>query len=154
MTDSALKRRLREDLNVARKSRDRARTLLLTTLLSDVHNREIELGHDLSDEEAVEVIQRAVRRRHEAAEMMKSRPERAEQELWEARTLETYLPERLSDEEIRARIREVVAAGATSLGSVMGQIMPKLKGRADAKRVNEIAQEELRAAGRSSGGGS
>lgn len=143
MADSALKARLRQDLNAARKSRDRPRTLLLTTLLSDVRNREIELGHDLSDEEVVDVIQRAVKRRYEAADLMKSRPELAERERWEAETLEGYLPEAMSDEEVRALVRALIAEGADSLGALMKQIMPKVKGRADGARVNAIAREEV-----------
>lgn len=147
MADSALKRRLREDLNSARKSRDRSRTLLLTTLLSDIRNREIELRHELSDPEVVEVLQRAVRRRRESAELMKSRPELAERERWEAETLDTYVPEPLGDDEIRSLVCEAIAGGARSIGAVMRQLMPKVKGRADGKRVNAIAQEELQAAG-------
>lgn len=150
MADSALKERLRQDLNAARKSRDRARTLLLTTLLSDVHNREIELGHELSDDEVVAVLQRAVRRRREAAELMTSRPELAERETWEAEALEAYLPEALDEEAIRALVRSAVAGGAATIGAVMKEVMPKVKGRADGQRVNAIAREEL---GKAGGGG-
>lgn len=105
MPESALKARLRQDLNAARKSRDRPRTLLLTTLLSDVRDREIELGHELSDDEA-----------------------------------------------IRALVRAALAEGAGSIGAVMKAVLPQVKGRADGKRVNQIAQEELRKSGAGGGG--
>lgn len=152
MAESALKARLRSDLNAARKSRDRPRTLLLTTLLADVRNREIELGHELSDDEVVEVLQRAVKRRRESADLMKSRPELAERETWEAGVLESYLPEALSDEEIRGIVRSAIEQGADSIGAVMKAVMPQVKGRADGKRVNAIAQEELRGSGGGGGG--
>jgi uncharacterized protein YqeY len=147
MAESALARRLRDDLNAARKSQDRARVLLLGTVLSDLHNREIELGRPLSDEEVVEVLRRAIRRRRESAEAMRSRPERAREEAWEADVLETYCPPALSDEEIRRMAREAIDAGAGSVGAVMKALLPRVRGRADGRRVNEIVQEELRARG-------
>src|SRR5690606_13730199 len=67
----SLKDRLREDLNVARRERDKARTLLLTTTLSEVRNREIELGREATDEDVQQVVQRAVKRPREAAEQMR-----------------------------------------------------------------------------------
>src|SRR2546422_3467052 len=65
---ASLPERLREAMNEARKNRDQARTLLLSTVLADIKNRELELHHPASDEETVEVVRRAIRRRHEAAE--------------------------------------------------------------------------------------
>src|SRR2546429_343181 len=65
---ASLPERLREAMNEARKKRDQARTLLLSTVLADIKNREFELQHPPSDEEAVEVLRRAIKRRHEAAE--------------------------------------------------------------------------------------
>lgn len=134
-------------MNAARRARDKARTLLLTTILSDIHNREIELRHELADDEVAEVLTRGIRRRHEAAELMKSRPELAERELWEAETLQAYLPQALSEDEIRAVVRDAIAHGARTMGAIMGHAMPKVRGRADGKRVNEIAREELQRAG-------
>jgi uncharacterized protein YqeY len=153
MAESALKVRLRQDLNAARKARDRPRTLLLTTLLSDVRNREIELGHELADDEVVDVLRRAVKRRRESAELMKSRPELAERELWEAATLEAYLPKELADDEIRSLVRSLIAEGHDDLGALMKRVMPQVKGRADGSRVNAIAREELAQAGRGRAGG-
>lgn len=152
MAESSLKVRLRQDLNAARKARDRALTLLLTTLLADVHNREIELGHALTDDDVVDVLRRAVKRRRESAELMTSRPELAERETWEATTLETYLPKALTDDEIRTLVRSLVAEGHDSLGALMKRVMSHVKGRADGGRVNAIAREELARAGGGAGG--
>ena len=140
-----LKERIRSDLNVARRERDRERTVLLTTLLSDIRNREIELGHELSDAETVEVVSRAIKRRQEAAEQMRAgkRDDLAEKEEQEAALLAAYLPPPLEEAEVRALVREAIQGGAKSIGDVMGRIMPRIKGRFDGKEANRIVREEL-----------
>ena len=137
--------RLAAALNEARKARDQARTLLLSTILADLKNREFELRHPLTDEEAVEVVRRGVKRRHEAAEQFAAggRPDRAAVELAEVKALEAFLPAMAPPEEIRAAVREAIAGGAKELGKVMGVVMPRFKGRADGKLINQIAREEL-----------
>jgi uncharacterized protein YqeY len=139
-----LKTRLQSDLNLARKSRDRGRTLLLSTTLSELKNFEIETGRDAGDDDATQVVTRAIKRRREAADQMRAtRPELAEKEEAEAEILKAYLPEGLSEEQVRAIIREAIAAGATQMGPLMGQVMPKLKGRFDGKEANRLVREEL-----------
>lgn len=137
--------RLAAALNEARKARDQARTLLLSTILADLKNREFELRHPLTDEEAVEVVRRGVKRRHEAAEQFAAggRPDRAAVELAEVKALEAFLPALAPPEEIRAAVREAIDGGAKDLGKVMGVVMPRFKGRADGKLINQIAREEL-----------
>lgn len=137
--------RLAAALNEARKARDQARTLLLSTILADLKNREFELRHPLTDEEAVEVVRRGVKKRHEAAEQFAAggRPDRAAVELAEVKALEAFLPAMAPPEEIRAAVREAIAGGAKELGKVMGVVMPRFKGRADGKLINQIAREEL-----------
>ena len=139
--------RLAAALNEARKARDQARTLLLSTILADLKNREFELRHPLTDEEAVEVVRRGVKRRHEAAEQFAAggRPDRAAVELAEVKALEAFLPALAPPEEIRAAVREAINGGAKELGKVMGVVMPRFKGRADGKLINQIAREELSA---------
>lgn len=142
---SALAERLRTELNVARKARDRATTSVLTMTLSEVRNREIELGRAASDDDVIEVVNRAIKRRREAAEQMRAgaREELAAKEDAEAAVLATYLPPGLSEEEVRRLVREAVAAGADSMGAVMGRIMPAVKGRFDGREANRIVREEL-----------
>lgn len=139
--------RLAAALNEARKARDQARTLLLSTILADLKNREFELRHPLTDEEAVEVVRRGVKRRHEAAEQFAAggRPDRAAVELAEVKALEAFLPAMAPPEEIRAAVREAIDGGAKDLGKVMGVVMPRFKGRADGKLISQIAREELSA---------
>lgn len=140
-----LKERLREDLNAARRARDRLRTLVLTTTLSEVRNREIEAGREATNDDVVEVVSRAVKRRREAAEQIRAggRPELAEKEDQEAALLVGYLPPRLEEEEVRAMVREAIAGGAADMGAVMAAVMPRIKGSFDGRDANRIVREEL-----------
>jgi uncharacterized protein YqeY len=136
---------LQSDLNEARKAREKLRTLVLSTTLSEIRNRELELGRDLEGGEFLEVISKELKRRKEAAEQMHAggRPDLAEKEEAEAGILSHYLPAGLSEEEVRGMIREILGDGVTELGPVMGRLMPRLKGRFDGKEANRIVREEL-----------
>lgn len=142
---ASLTERLRAAMNQARKDRDQARTLLLSTILADLKNRELELQHSPSDEEAGEVLRRGMKRRREAAEQFTAggRADRAAVELAEVKALEEFLPAAVDPEEIRRVVRAAIAGGAKDVGKVMGQVMPQFKGRADGKVVNQIVREEL-----------
>lgn len=142
---SSLFDRLQGDLNTARKAQDKARTLLLGTILADVKNRRIELRRDLTDDDVVDVLRKGIKRRRESAEAYRSggREELAEKESAEAALLESYLPAQADPEEIRAAVRAAIADGATQIGAVMGRVLPQFKGRADGSTVSAIAREEL-----------
>jgi uncharacterized protein YqeY len=129
----------------ARKDRDTARTLLYSTLLADIGNREIELGHALSEAEGLEVVQRAIKRRRESIESYRGagRADLAEREAFELGELERYLPPPVPESELRAAVQAAVAGGAGNLGAVMGKVMPQFKGRADGALINRIAREVL-----------
>ncbi len=140
-----LEARLRGDLTVSRKAQDKPRTLLLGTVIADVMNRAIELGRDPSDDETAEVLRRALKKRREALEAFEraGRTDLADKERAEATMLEHYLPAQATDDEIRAAVAEAIGSGAATLGAVMGQLVPKLRGRAEGARINSIAREEL-----------
>lgn len=142
---SELKNRVQSDLNEARKQRDKDRTLVLSTLLSELKNKEIETGGELDDGAAVQVVSKAIKQRRDAAEQMSAagRGEMAAVEEAQAVVLRAYLPEGLSEEEVRAMVREIVAGGAAAIGAVMGQLMPRIRGRFDGKEANRIVKEEL-----------
>jgi len=145
MAAQSLADRLRAAMNEARKQRDQARTLLLSTILSDVKNREIELNHTPTDDETAEVLRRGVKRRRESVEAFEKagRTELAATESAEIKALEAFLPAAVPPEEIRAAVREAIAGGAKDMGKVMGAVMPRFKGRADGKLINQIVREEL-----------
>ncbi len=142
---SSIKSRLQDDLKGARKGRDKLRTLVLSTTLSDIRNHEIEVGEEVGDEEALSVIGKAVKRRKDAADQMRAggREELALKEEAEAKMLSEYLPEGMSEEEVRTIVREIVGKGLQDMGPVMGQLMPRIKGRFDGKEANRIVREVL-----------
>ncbi|HSJ10756.1 MAG TPA: GatB/YqeY domain-containing protein [Longimicrobiales bacterium] len=142
---SELLERIRHDLDEARRAREKLRTLVLSTTLSEVKNRRIELGRDTVDADVSEVVQRAIKKRREAAEQIRSvgREELAQKEEQEAAILMAYMPEQLTEDAVRALVREAMSAGAKDVGGVMKQIQPKVKGRFDGRETNRIVREEL-----------
>jgi len=141
--------RLTAQIKEALKARDQTRLATLRLLAASVKNREVELGHELSEEEFVEVAGREVKRRKEAAQAYEGagRPELVEKERAEQAVLEGFMPAQLSDQEVRALVEEAVGAtGATGpgdLGKVMGFVMGKAKGRVDGGEVSRLARERL-----------
>jgi len=142
---SDLLARLQGDLNTARKSQDKPGTLLLSTVLSEIKNKKIELRHDTVDADVIDVLRKSIKRRRESIEMYTKggRQDLADKETAEAAALEKYLPAQVSDAELRAAVKAAIAGGATQIGAVMGKVLPQFKGRADGGTINAIAREEL-----------
>ena len=142
---SELHARLQGDLNASRKAQDKAGTLLLGTVLSEVKNRRIELRRDPNDDDVIDVLRKAIKRRRESIEMYDKagRADLADKERSEAQALEKYLPPQVSDEEIRTAIRAAISSGAANIGAVMGKVLPQFKGKAEGGTINAIAREEL-----------
>lgn len=144
-----LKERLLQDLKEAMRARDELRVSVIRMLRAAVVNAEKEKRRELSDDEVLEVISREVKRRLEAASEYEraGRQDLAEKERKEAEILRSYLPEQLSEEEIRELARKVIeevgAVGRRDMGKVMGNIMPRVRGRADGKVVSEIVRQLL-----------
>jgi uncharacterized protein len=138
---------IRAAMNSARKAQDKDRTLVLGTILANLKNREIELGRAPADDEVVDVVRKGIKLRREAAEQYAkaSRPALAAVEEAQIRVLEEFLPPAVDPADVRAAVREVIAGGAKDLGKVMGQVVPRFKGRADGKLINQIVREELQA---------
>ena len=142
---AALKTRIQSDLNRARKDPARGRPLVLSTTLSELKNREIELGREASDNDAIRVLTRGIKQRRESAVQMRAgaRPDLADNEEAQAEILKGYLPESISEDQVRLMIREVIAEGEDKMGAVMGRLMPRLKGRFDGREANRLVQDEL-----------
>ena len=140
-----LKNRLRSDLTSARKDRDKLRTLVLSTILADVHNREIELRAELSDDQTIKVLSRGIKQRKDAASQMRAagRDELASEEEAQLTVLSEYLPEGMSEDEVRALVRAAIEEGVDQMGMLMGRVMPQIAGRYDGKEANRIVREEL-----------
>ena len=142
---SDLLNRLQADMTAARKAQDKPRTLLLGTVLADMKNRRIELKRDLADDDVLDVLRKAIKRRRESVEMYEkhARPELAANERGEAEVLEGYLPVQLGDDEIRTIVKATIDAGPANIGAVMGAVLPQLKGKAEGSRISAIVREEL-----------
>ncbi|MDT8370111.1 MAG: GatB/YqeY domain-containing protein [Longimicrobiales bacterium] len=142
---NALKQKIQSDLVEARKARDRRRTECLSMTLSEIRNREIEVGAELDDEAVQGVVQKAVKQRRDAAGQMRAggRDELAEREEAEVEVLLAYLPEELDDDAVRAIIRDLIAEGADQMGPLMGTLMSKISGRFDGRRAQELVREML-----------
>lgn len=143
--DTTLKQRLQADLADARKARDKALTLVLSTTLSEVRNREIDRKSEAGDEMVTEVLVKAIKQRRDSADQMRDagRSELAEKEEAEAAVLARYLPDPMSEEEVRTLIRTLISEGASEMGPLMGALMPRIKGRFNGKEANRLVREEL-----------
>lgn len=144
---SDLLARIQQDALAARKTQDKPALLLLGTLLSEIKNREFEARRPLTDDDVVEVIRKAVKRRKEAVEAFTkgARPELAEKEANEATLLERYQPAAIDPGEVRAAVRAAIAGGATVMGALMGKVVPQFKGKVDGAVISAIVKEELAA---------
>jgi uncharacterized protein YqeY len=138
---------LRAALTAARKAQDKPRTLVLSTILANLKNREIELKRPVTGDDVIDVLRKGIKTRRESVEQYAaaSRPDLADAERFQIAVLEEFLPPAVDPEEIRAAVRQAIAGGARDIGKVMGQVLPQFKGRADGKDVNRIAREELQA---------
>ena len=142
-----LKSRLKADLITARKGRDKLRTLVISTMLSDVRNMEIAQRVDVDDDGVIQILSRGIKQRKDASEQMRAagRDELADVEDEQAAVLKGYLPEGLSEDDVRAIVRQAIADGADQMGPLMGRVMPQIKGRFDGNDANRIVREELAA---------
>ena len=145
----ALLERVKEDITVAMKSGDRERVSALRLVSNELQKAHKEAAGSETDE--VAVLQRERKRRLEAADAYRGggRDDLAANEEREAAIIEAYMPAQLSDEELHAIVGDVVAeTGASSpkeMGRVMSEVMPRVGGRADGKRVSALVREKLTA---------
>ncbi|MDD5486636.1 MAG: GatB/YqeY domain-containing protein [Dehalococcoidales bacterium] len=150
MADS-LKNRLSEELKTALKAGDKCRLSVIRLTLAAIKNAEIAKRGDLTEPETLDVISRECKKRAESIEAFEkgNRQDLADKEKEELAVLKVYLPEQLSREEITAAVKEVIeATGAKTMaekGKVMGMLMPKMRGKADGRLVNEVVEELLQA---------
>ena len=144
-----VKAKLNTALKEAMVSKDVKRRDVIRTLLSAIKQVEIDTRKDVSPEDVVGILHKEAKKRRESIEEMDKagRTELADQEKYELALIESFLPQQLSRDEITAIVRETIAqTGVTSakeMGKLMGALMPKVKGLADGKLVNEVVREAL-----------
>lgn len=142
---------LQEDIKKAMLTREEEKLSTLRMLKSAVQYAEINKGlnYKATDEDILSVIEKEVKKRREAIDLYikGERPELAEKEKRELVTLQEYLPEQLSEDEVKKLVDEAVAStGATSMqdmGKVMSALMPNVKGKADAGMVSNMVRSKL-----------
>ncbi|MDT8410605.1 MAG: GatB/YqeY domain-containing protein [Wenzhouxiangellaceae bacterium] len=144
-----LKQQINEDIKQAMKAGDKSRVKVLRMLTAAIKQREIDERIELDDTQVLAVIDKMVKQRRESIEQYNAggRPELAEAEQAEIDILSDFLPEQLGENEIAALIDQAIAetgaSGMADMGQVMGQLKPKVQGRADMKQVSAAVRARL-----------
>ncbi len=145
----SLKEQIPNDIKNALRNKSTVELSVLRMLQSAIHNKEIDNKEELSDEQVIEVVSSEVKKRRDAASEFEkvNRPDAAQKEKEEIEILLKYMPEQLSEDQIREEvakaIEESMADGLKDLGKVMKIIMPRMKGKADGKLVNSMVRDLL-----------
>ncbi|HEY8415520.1 MAG TPA: GatB/YqeY domain-containing protein [Thermaerobacter sp.] len=147
----SLKQRLENDMKDALRAREAGRTRLsvIRMVRAAIKNAEIERGHELSDDEVLEVLAKEKKQRQEALEEYRraGRQDLVRQLEEELAIIADYLPAPLSEEELtelaRRVIAEVGATGPQDMGKVMGRLMPQIRGRAEGAEASRIVRRLL-----------
>lgn len=144
-----LKAKLNQDLKEALKAKDEVKLRTVRMLLAAIKNFEVEKMGPATDEEIFQIMSKEIKKRQEAIEMYEKggRPDLSQAEKQEIEVIQSYMPNQLSEEEIRELARKVISEmnlkSPKDVGTAMKVIMPQVKGRADGKLVNKIVSELL-----------
>lgn len=140
---------LETDLAEAMKLRDEVRITTLRLLKSALKNYQIELGHDLTMQEALSVLQKEAKKHQDSiAQYEKAkREDLKDEEQAELEVIKDYLPEQMARDEVEKAVDEAIQAinaqGPADMGKVIGMVRQKTEGRADASLIAEIAKAKL-----------
>ena len=140
---------LQEELKIAVKAGEKAKMMGLRNIIGKIKAAQIDKGETLTDEESSKILQTAAKQLKESIDQYQKggRDDLAEKETFELTLLEKYLPEQLSEEQIRQTVKNIVkntgAGSMQDMGKIMGATMQELAGSADGKIVQKIVQEEL-----------
>ena len=140
---------LQEELKIAMKAGEKAKMMGLRNIIGKIKAAQIDKGKTLTDEESLKILKTATKQLKESLDQYRKggRDDLAEKEAFELTLLEKYLPEQLSEEQIRQTVKNIVkntgAGSMQDMGKVMGATMQELVGSADGKIVQKIVQEEL-----------
>ncbi|GAA0457512.1 GatB/YqeY domain-containing protein [Alkalibacillus silvisoli] len=146
----ALLDRLNEDMKQAMKNKEKDKLTVIRGIKSSLQNEAIKKkDEELTEEEELQVLTREVKQRKDSLQEFKeaSREDLVDKTEQELALIETYLPEQLSDEDLRQVIEETIQEiGVTSkqdIGQVMSAVMPKVKGKTDGSKVNQLVMQQL-----------
>jgi uncharacterized protein YqeY len=144
-----LSERLNEDMKQAMKSKDKFTLSTIRMVRSTIKYLEIDLKRTLDDNEVLDILSREIKQRKDALQEFEAagREELAASTKAEIEIIIQYLPEQLSEEEIKVIVQQTIqetgASSKSEMGKVMSALMPKVKGRADGKLVNQAVQQFL-----------
>ena len=138
-----------EELKIAMKAGEKAKMMGLRNIIGKIKAAQIDKGETLTYEESLKILKTAAKQLKESLDQYRKggRDDLAEKEAFELTLLEKYLPEQLSEEQIRQTVKNIVkntgSGSMQDMGKVMGATMQELAGSADGKIVQKIVQEEL-----------
>jgi uncharacterized protein YqeY len=144
-----LSERLNEDMKQAMKSQDKFKLSTIRMVRATIKNLEIDLKRTLNDNEVLDILSREIKQRKDALQEFEKagRNDLADKVKAEADLLTVYLPKQLNEEEIKVIVQQTIqetgASSKADIGKVMGALMPKVKGLADGKLVNQAVQQLL-----------
>jgi len=145
-----LKESLLKAMKEALKAKNSLKLNTIRGLISEVRNREIDLRRDLEDDEIISIVSSQIKKRKEASTLFDQggRSDLSEKENQEIVFLQEYLPEQVSEEDLRKRLKEITLELGVNdikdLGKVMKIIIPEFKGRADNSQIKDLVAECLR----------
>ncbi len=145
----SLKEKLAADLKAAMKEKDKLKKDVITMIRSDIKQWEVDKRQDVKDEEVLEIVAKQVKQRKDSIrDFEKSgRDDLVDANRREIEILQDYLPEQLSEDELRAivvdAVEKVQPESKSDMGKIMGIVMPQVKGRGDGKTVNKLVMQEL-----------
>ncbi|WP_059052126.1 GatB/YqeY domain-containing protein [Paenibacillus senegalimassiliensis] len=144
-----LSERLNEDMKQAMRNQDKFKLSTIRMVRATIKNLEIDLKRTLNDNEVLDILSREIKQRKDALQEFEKagRDDLAQQVKAEAEILAEYLPEQLSEEEIKVIVQQTIqetgASSKAEMGKVMSALMPKVKGLADGRLVNQVVQQLL-----------
>ncbi len=144
-----LKQRIQDEMKAALKGGDKPRLGVIRLIMAAIKQREVDERIELDDEQILAVLDKMMKQRRDSIQQYEQagRDDLADQEKFEVGILQEYLPEALSEDEIAAMVAEAISSsGASSMkemGKVMGQLKPKVQGRADMGAVSAMVKQQL-----------
>lgn len=137
---------LEHDLAAAMRERDQVRLQVVRLLKSALKNQQIEVGHELSAQEMMAVLQKEAKKRRDSIDAYNKagRDDLVSEESAELKQIEYYLPAQMGEDEVRSIVRDVVSAHPEMpRGQVIGQVIAKANGQTDGSVVSRLVREEL-----------
>lgn len=145
----SLKQKIQEDMKSAMRAKEKQRLGVIRLIQAEIKQREVDERISLDDTQVIAVLSKMLKQRRDSLEQFEkaNRQDLAEQESFEIKVIQTYMPQALSEAELAELIEvAIVETGASSikeLGKVMGYLKPKVQGRADMKALTASIKQRL-----------